>query len=68
MSEFDHENDDWNVIKSASQRERIRRRKATRNSARNKPVRVNRHGNSFKSIDNGMSEDIPTSGDGWTLK
>jgi len=67
MAEINHESDDWNVIKSASQRERIRRRKATRNSAKNRPVRVHRHGNSFKPIDNGMSDDIPTSGEGWTL-
>lgn len=67
MAEINHESDDWNVIKSASQRERIRRRKATRNSVKNRPVRVNRHGNSFKNHDNGMSDDIPTSGEGWTL-
>ena len=63
--------DDWNVEKTAEQRERIRRRKSTRNSAvkreSTRKVRKNRFGNSFAPITNGMSEDIPTSGEGWTL-
>ena len=66
--EIMHFPDDWNVHKTAEQREKIRRRKATRNSVKNKPVRVQRFGNSFQNADNGMSEDIPTSGEGWSLK
>jgi hypothetical protein len=60
-------NDEWNVVKTAEQRERIRRRKATRNSVKNKPIRKQRFGNSFTAISNEMGEDIPTSGQGWTL-
>lgn len=59
--------DDWNVHKTAEQREKIRRRKATRNSVKNKPVRKVRFGNSFQNRDNGMSDDIPREGVGWTL-
>ena len=60
--------DDWNVHKTVEQRAKIRRRKATRNSVKNTPKKVYRFGNSFQNVDNGMSEDIPTSGHGWTLK
>jgi hypothetical protein len=42
--------------------------KKTRGTVQNKPVRVQRFGNPFQNADNGMSEDIPTSGTGWTLK
>lgn len=62
-----HSADDWNVHKTVEQREKIRRRKATRNSAKNKPVRKVRFGQSFQNADNGMSEDIPTSGEGWSF-
>lgn len=60
--------DDWNVEKTPEQRAKIRRRKAVRNSVKPNPKRKNRFGNSFKPITNGMSEDIPTSGEGWVLK
>ncbi len=63
--------EDWNVNKTPEQRESIRRRKATRNSEAKRSAkrnfRKNRFGNSFSPITNGMSEDIPTSGEGWTL-
>lgn len=62
-----HSMDDWNVIKTAEQRERIRRRKAVRNSVKNTPKNKRRFGNSFAPISNGMDEDIPTSGNGWTF-
>lgn len=60
--------DDWNVHKTPEQRARLRKRKATRNSVKNKPMKVQRFGNSFRNVDNGMSDDIPSSGQGWTLK
>ncbi len=59
---------EWNVNKTAAQRERLRRRKATRNSVKNKPVRVVRLKPFQTDNGNGMSEDIPTSGNGWTLR
>lgn len=60
--------DDWNVHKTPEQRAKLRKRKATRNSVKNKPMKVQRFGNSFRNVDNGMSDDIPSSGQGWTLK
>ena len=54
--------------KTANQRANVRRKSAVKNSSVKHEIRKNRFGNSFKPITNGMSEDIPTSGDGWTLK
>jgi hypothetical protein len=60
--------DDWNVHKTAEQRAKLRRRKATRNSVKNTPKKVHRFGNSFQNVPVDLGEDIPTSGEGWTLK
>ncbi len=67
MASHDNSADNWNVQKSAEQRARIRARKATRNSVKNRPVRVNRSGNAFQNVTVTMTEDIPTAGDGWTF-
>ena len=55
-------------IKTAEQRAKVRRKKAVHNSSVKHEVRKNRFRNSFTPITNGMDEDIPTSGEGWTLK
>lgn len=56
--------------KSAESRQKISRRKRVRAAYQNeKPVNVRRFNSSFNTVsDNGMNEEIPTSGEGWTLK